>query len=231
MPVSASKDTKSGHFSCRFSTFLFWYCASAHQNFEVPCSYLSFAALYALSLIPPGVASVPRHSDNGFWDTSSLSSLHFPFLSPPSSAFLCSLHNPNLLLQAEQFFLKHNDSGAWVQDSAFLLRNTRNVPWFLVSWLPHRSSCRFVVSGKPLSSVGGPKLGARKALRSSSETGQWGWVPGELVTTPFVWPWLMTTPRRGLRLPPLSSPHPLSPPPPLFFEEKSSSRSYGSCVE
>ncbi|CAI7755869.1 unnamed protein product [Closterium sp. NIES-54] len=32
---------------------------------------------------------------------------------------------------AEQFFLKHNDAGAWVQDSAFLIRNLKSVPWYI----------------------------------------------------------------------------------------------------
>ncbi|GJP45261.1 hypothetical protein CLOM_g4672 [Closterium sp. NIES-68] len=32
---------------------------------------------------------------------------------------------------AEQFFLKHNDAGAWVQDSAFLIRNMKSVPWYI----------------------------------------------------------------------------------------------------
>ncbi|CAI5472769.1 unnamed protein product [Closterium sp. Yama58-4] len=32
---------------------------------------------------------------------------------------------------AEQFFLKHNDAGAWVQDSAFLVRNLKSVPWYI----------------------------------------------------------------------------------------------------
>ncbi|KAH7676899.1 E3 ubiquitin-protein ligase MUL1 protein [Dioscorea alata] len=32
---------------------------------------------------------------------------------------------------AEQHFLKHNDSGSWVQDSALMLSMSREVPWYL----------------------------------------------------------------------------------------------------
>lgn len=32
---------------------------------------------------------------------------------------------------SEQFFLKHNDAGAWVQDSAFLIRNVKTTPWYI----------------------------------------------------------------------------------------------------
>ncbi|XP_024514852.1 E3 ubiquitin-protein ligase SP1 [Selaginella moellendorffii] len=32
---------------------------------------------------------------------------------------------------AEQHFLKHNDTGSWIQDSALMLSNNKEVPWFL----------------------------------------------------------------------------------------------------
>ncbi|GAB2281286.1 Subtilisin-like protease 1, variant 2 [Dionaea muscipula] len=34
---------------------------------------------------------------------------------------------------AEQHFLKHNDAGSWVQDSALMLSMSKEVPWYLVS--------------------------------------------------------------------------------------------------
>ena len=34
--------------------------------------------------------------------------------------------------QAEQHFLKHNDAGSWVQDSALMLCMSKEVPWYLV---------------------------------------------------------------------------------------------------
>lgn len=35
-------------------------------------------------------------------------------------------------LQAEQHFLKHNDAGSWIQDSALMLSMCKEVPWYLV---------------------------------------------------------------------------------------------------
>nr|GFA17825.1 E3 ubiquitin-protein ligase SP1 [Tanacetum cinerariifolium] len=32
---------------------------------------------------------------------------------------------------AEQHFLKHNDAGSWIQDSALMLSMCKEVPWFL----------------------------------------------------------------------------------------------------
>lgn len=37
-----------------------------------------------------------------------------------------------ILLQAEQHFLKHNDAGSWIQDSALMLSMCKEVPWYLV---------------------------------------------------------------------------------------------------
>lgn len=34
--------------------------------------------------------------------------------------------------QAERHFLKHNDAGSWIQDSALLLSHCNEVPWYLV---------------------------------------------------------------------------------------------------
>ena len=36
------------------------------------------------------------------------------------------------LSQAEQHFLKHNDAGSWIQDSALMLCMSKEVPWYLV---------------------------------------------------------------------------------------------------
>jgi len=33
---------------------------------------------------------------------------------------------------AEQHFLKHNDAGSWIQDSAVMLSVSKEVPWYLV---------------------------------------------------------------------------------------------------
>ncbi|KAJ0112911.1 hypothetical protein Patl1_01166 [Pistacia atlantica] len=33
---------------------------------------------------------------------------------------------------AEQHFLKHNDAGSWIQDSALMLSMSKEVPWYLV---------------------------------------------------------------------------------------------------
>ncbi|CAL9127072.1 unnamed protein product, partial [Musa textilis] len=38
-----------------------------------------------------------------------------------------------ILFQAEQHFLKHNDAGSWIQDSALMLSMSKEVPWYLVS--------------------------------------------------------------------------------------------------
>lgn len=38
-----------------------------------------------------------------------------------------------MCFQAEQHFLKHNETGSWVQDSALMLSMSKEVPWFLVS--------------------------------------------------------------------------------------------------
>ncbi|KAF3960183.1 hypothetical protein CMV_015080 [Castanea mollissima] len=32
---------------------------------------------------------------------------------------------------AEQHFLKHNDAGSWIQDSALMLPMSKEVPWYL----------------------------------------------------------------------------------------------------
>ncbi|XP_057745613.1 E3 ubiquitin-protein ligase SP1-like [Arachis stenosperma] len=33
---------------------------------------------------------------------------------------------------AEQHFLKHNDAGSWIQDSALMLSMSKEVPWYLI---------------------------------------------------------------------------------------------------
>lgn len=39
------------------------------------------------------------------------------------------------MFQAEQHFLKHNDAGSWIQDSALMLSMNKEVPWYLVRCL------------------------------------------------------------------------------------------------
>ncbi|KAK2403721.1 E3 Ubiquitin ligase family protein [Trifolium repens] len=38
---------------------------------------------------------------------------------------------------AEQHFLKHNDSGSWIQDSALMLSRSKEVPWYLDDGTDH----------------------------------------------------------------------------------------------
>ncbi|KAL5123739.1 E3 ubiquitin-protein ligase SP1 [Glycine soja] len=43
----------------------------------------------------------------------------------------CSLPSRQKQWQAEQHFLKHNDAGSWIQDSALMLSMSKEVPWYL----------------------------------------------------------------------------------------------------
>ena len=63
--------------------------------------------------------------------------VHFQ-LSELISTYLLNMPSVNIkyhgdLNQAEQHFLKHNDAGSWIQDSALMLSMSKEVPWYLVS--------------------------------------------------------------------------------------------------
>lgn len=45
---------------------------------------------------------------------------------------LCDDKKCSFYFQAEQHFLKHNDAGSWIQDSALMLSMCKEVPWYLV---------------------------------------------------------------------------------------------------
>lgn len=60
-----------------------------------------------------------------------------------------------LAFQAEQHFLKHNDAGSWIQDSALMLSMSKEVPWYLVSLsLSFSVSLSFLVCGKGTQIIG-----------------------------------------------------------------------------
>ncbi|KHN18901.1 hypothetical protein glysoja_028270 [Glycine soja] len=44
---------------------------------------------------------------------------------------LKSVTRVNQLKELEQHFLKHNDAGSWIQDSALMLSMSKEVPWYL----------------------------------------------------------------------------------------------------
>ncbi|XP_017241729.1 E3 ubiquitin-protein ligase SP1 isoform X3 [Daucus carota subsp. sativus] len=53
---------------------------------------------------------------------------------------------------AEQHFLKHNDAGSWIQDSAMMLSMSKEVPWYLM--LGVKRTERVLPVGTPLTVVG-----------------------------------------------------------------------------
>ena len=54
------------------------------------------------------------------------------------------------MFQAEQHFLKHNDAGSWIQDSALMLSMCKEVPWYLVSFGSLISGLTFSIKYKPI---------------------------------------------------------------------------------
>ncbi|GAU30711.1 hypothetical protein TSUD_39350 [Trifolium subterraneum] len=51
--------------------------------------------------------------------------------------FLKSVIRVNQLKELEQHFLKHNDAGSWIQDSASMLSMSKEVPWYLEDGTDH----------------------------------------------------------------------------------------------
>ncbi|GAU30712.1 hypothetical protein TSUD_39360 [Trifolium subterraneum] len=50
---------------------------------------------------------------------------------------LKSVNRVNQLRELEQHFLKHNDAGSWIQDSALMLSRSKEVPWYLDDGTDH----------------------------------------------------------------------------------------------
>lgn len=61
--------------------------------------------------------------------------LKLHYLSKFLSVSICK-HYWWFFYQAEQHFLKHNDAGSWIQDSALMLSMSKEVPWYLVRLPP-----------------------------------------------------------------------------------------------
>ncbi|QCE10436.1 Mitochondrial ubiquitin ligase activator of NFKB 1 [Vigna unguiculata] len=68
--------------------------------------------------------------DSAILDSAILDCTELP-LKPPINCEFSGLRGVIVKETAEQHFLKHNDAGSWIQDSALMLSMSKEVPWYL----------------------------------------------------------------------------------------------------